>query len=113
MSAAIAQAAHDTLVSLYPSQSPTFDELLQEDLEGIPDGKEKRNGITLGRRAAAAILHLRSCDGSQYPDPVIGVDFFTSNKPGKWRQDPISMIPLAIGAYWGRVKPFVLRSAEQ
>ena len=30
-----------------------------------------------------------------------------------WRQDPISQIPLALGAYWGGVKPFVLRSAER
>lgn len=113
MSAAIAQAAHDTLAALYPSQSAGFDELLQENLAAIPDGKEKRNGIQLGRRAAATILRLRSCDGSHYPEPVIGVDFFTSDKPGKWRQDPISMVPLALGAYWGKVKPFVLKSAQQ
>src|SRR5207247_9298717 len=32
ISAAVAQAAHDTLAELYPSQKPSFDELLVEDL---------------------------------------------------------------------------------
>lgn len=36
-----------------------------------------------------------------------------SEEPGKWRQDPISHIPLARGAHWNRVKPFVLKSADQ
>ncbi|HKO62109.1 MAG TPA: vanadium-dependent haloperoxidase, partial [Pyrinomonadaceae bacterium] len=35
------------------------------------------------------------------------------NDPGKWRQDPISLIPLALGAYWGQVTPFVMESASQ
>src|SRR5439155_12298136 len=28
-------------------------------------------------------------------------------------QDPISRIPLALGAYWGRVQPFVMASSHQ
>src|SRR5712691_3122824 len=35
MHAAIAQAAHDTLVALYPSQKPSFDELLAKDLLAV------------------------------------------------------------------------------
>ncbi len=62
---------------------------------------------------AAAILALRSHDGSQRAEPHVGVDFITSNAPGKWRQDPISLGPLALGAYWGQVRPFVLRSSSQ
>jgi hypothetical protein len=87
--------------------------LLVKDLGRIPDDQAKKNGIDLGRRAAAAILKLRTNDGSQYPEPLIGIDFFTSDQPGKWRQDPISQIPLALGAYWGGVKPFVMLSANQ
>ncbi len=56
---AIAQAAHDTLVVLYPSQTATFDQELAEDLNDIPDGNAKTRGIALGRRAAAAILALQ------------------------------------------------------
>jgi hypothetical protein len=113
MEAAIAQAAHDTLGALFPSQTASFDEQLADDLSQIPDGNPKANGIDLGRRAAAAILTLRAADGSQYTEPYVGVEFITSDEPGKWRQDPIGQFPLALGAYWGEVKPFVLESADQ
>ena len=99
MHAAIAQAAHDTLVALFPSQTASFDEPLVDDLSQIPDGAPKANGIDLGQRAAAAILALRTDDGSQSAEPYVGVDFITSDEPGMWRQDPISQNPLALGAY--------------
>ena len=111
--AAIAQAAHDTLVALFSSQKAAFDELLAEDLNQIPEGISKSDGITLGRRAAKAILAMRAKDGSQHAEPRVNVDFICSLDPGKWRQDPISLIPLALGANWGHVAPFVLKSASQ
>jgi hypothetical protein len=112
---AIAQAAHDTLVALYTAQAATFDELLAEDLRQlrIPNRIAMRRGIALGRRAAAAILALRADDGSQHPEPLVNIDFLCSDQPGKWRQDPISLIPLALGAHWGGVRPFVLESSDQ
>jgi PAP2 superfamily protein len=113
MKAAIAQAAHDTLVALFPSQAPSFDDQLADDLTDIPDGRLKMNGVTLGRRTAATILAARANDGSQRPEPHVGTEFFTSNEPGKWRQDPVSVIPLALGAYWGEVTPFVLEASNQ
>lgn len=109
----VAQAAHDTLVTLFPSQAALFDTTLEEELEEIPDGRLKTNGIALGKRAASAILAARANDGSQHPEPRVGIEFLTSNDPGKWRQDPISMIPLALGADWDKVTPFVLERAAQ
>ena len=77
---------------------------LAEDLSQIRlTGTPKTNGIELGQRAAAAILALRANDGSQHAEPRVGIDFIPSDEPGKWRQDPISQIPLALGAYWGEV----------
>src|SRR5438445_9785022 len=35
--AAVAQAAHDTLAAMFPSQTPRFDDLLAEDLSVLPD----------------------------------------------------------------------------
>jgi hypothetical protein len=113
MDAAIAQAAHDTLVALYPSQAASFDARLADDLSQPPHGRPKRDGIALGQRAAAAILALRADDGSQHEEPRVGIDHMTSEEPGRWRQDPISQIPLALGTYWGGVEPFVLQSATQ
>jgi hypothetical protein len=111
--AAVAQAAHDTLVALFPSQIASFDTLLAEDLADIPNGPRKTNGIRLGQQAAAAILAMRNNDGSQIPEPRIGIDYFPSDQPGHWRQDPISLIPLALGAHWGECIPFVINSPTQ
>jgi len=113
MDAAIAQAAHDTLVAVFPSQAATFDAELASELSQIPDGRGKNKGIKLGRKAASAILKKRRNDGSEVPEPLMGVDYISSDAPGKWRQDPISQIPLALGAHWGEVDPFVLRSQDQ
>src|SRR6266550_4017955 len=88
MDAAVSQAAHDTLIALFPSQAASFDSLLTDDLAQIKNKNEQANGIDLGRRTAAAILAMRVNDGSQIPAPHVGIDHFTSNLPGHWRQDP-------------------------
>ena len=111
--AAIALAAHDTLVALFPSQRADLDAQLDDDLAGVRDGRAKTNGIKLGRAAAAAILARRADDGAGHPEPRVGIDFITSDEPGKWRQDPISQHPLALGAHWGDVAPFVLKAVDQ
>jgi PAP2 superfamily len=114
MEVAIAQAAHDTLVAMFPSQSPRFDAFLAEDLDLVASlTREQQRGIALGKRAAEAILALRKDDGSHHEEPEVDVDYLTSPEPGMWRQDPISKIPLALGAFWGGVKPFALRSVER
>ena len=113
MQAAIAQAAHDTLTAVFPSQRASFDDLLATELRVIPNGEEKISAITLGQAAAAAILARRATDGADHAEPRVGVDFITSEDPGEWRQDPISLAPLALGAHWGGVRPFVLRSGDQ
>ncbi len=113
MSAAIIQAAHDAMAAMYPSQTPTFDTELTNELSQIPNGRAKNDGVAAGARAAAAIVEVRQKDGSQTPEPQLGVNFFTSNDPGKWRQDPIGLSPIALGAYWGKVQPFVLKSGKQ
>ena len=113
MDAAVAQAAHDTLSALFPSQAPNFDMALDDDLKLIANGLAKNRGIDLGRRAAGAILELRANDGSEHAEPRVGVDYITGDEPGEWRQDPISLLPLALGARWAEVKPFTMESATQ
>jgi len=111
--AAVGQAAHDTLASLYPSQKPIFDAALAEELARVGSAQQKINGIALGRQVAAAVLASRVADGADVPEPRVGIDYVTSNLPGRWRQDPISLIPLALGAHWGQCKPFVIPSGTQ
>lgn len=111
--AAVAQAAHDTLSALYPSQAGKFDSFLANDLANVRNKNQRANGVSSGHRAASAILELRIGDGAQVPEPRVGVNYFTSDQPGHWRQDPISLIPLALGAHWGECVPFVLQSSSQ
>jgi hypothetical protein len=112
--AAIAQAAHDTLTGVFKSQAPLLGGLLAEDLARIQATPlAKARGIATGRAAALAILARRQGDGSDHPEPSMGTDYVPGPNPGVWRQDPISQSPVALGAHWGKVKPFVIRSAAQ
>jgi hypothetical protein len=113
MEAAVSQAAHDTLVALFPSQAAADDAQLADDLSRMMRGLPLSAGIDLGHRAAASILAMRAGDGSSVPEPHIGVNFTTGNNPGDWREDPVSQLTVALGAYWGQVQPFVLRSGDQ
>jgi len=113
LDAAIAKAACDTLIAMFPSQTPAFEARLAEDLARVRDPRARASGVEVGRRAAAAILALRAGDGSEVPEPRIGIEYFPGDEPGVWRQDPISLIPLALGANWGTVRPFVLRDGAQ
>ncbi len=116
LQAAVSQAAHDTLVALFPSQTLSFDTSLALDLGEIKNKKDKANGIDLGKRAAAAILLLRSNDGAANPEIPVGTnvnEYVMSNLPGHWRQDPVSMVPIAMGAHWSNCVPFVLQKADQ
>ena len=90
MEAAIAQAAHDTLSALFPSQKAAYDAQLEVDLAAIRDKQAMELGIDLGRRAAAAILAMRANDGSAHAEPRVGIEFITDTGPGSWRQDPVS-----------------------
>jgi PAP2 superfamily len=111
---AIAQASHDALVALFPSQKVSFDQMLSTDLANTQESTGAvQAGIDLGKRAAAAILALRSVDGSQQPEMKYGIDYIPSTLPGKWRQDPISHVPIALGVKWGSVKPFVMTAGSQ
>lgn len=110
--AAIAQAAYDTLVEVFPSQSAIMGGYMRDELAALPRHGLVQ-GLDIGRQAARAVLELAARDGSAHAEPQLGIDFFPSTEPGKWRQDPISKVPIAMGAHWGEVKPFVLESAAQ
>jgi hypothetical protein len=113
--AAVAQAGHDALVALYPSQARSFDAALAEDLGRLrfADRRTVARGVALGRLAARSILEARADDGAAHDEPRMGMDYVPDEGPGIWRQDPISQSPIALGAHWGEVRPFVLHSGDQ
>jgi hypothetical protein len=111
--AAIAQAGHDTLIAMFPAQTAIFDAQLGVDLREVRNRNARANGVTLGQRAAAAVLLMRSEDGASHPEPFLGTDWTTSDLAGHWRMDPISRLPIVLGGHWGECIPFVLESSSQ
>jgi len=107
--AAAAAAAHEVLVALYPSFQDALDAELQQSLAQIPDGRDKAQGIEIGRSVADQILALRSTDGSDaQPIPyVFGSD------PGNYQSTPPNFPPQPQFTHWPFVTPFALQSADQ
>ncbi len=81
--AAVAQAAHDTLVALLPSQTATLDAALAATLAGIPP-QAAADGAVVGAAAARAILELRTGDGWERPFAPL----LLPSLPGFWKPTP-------------------------
>jgi hypothetical protein len=106
--AAADQAAHDVLISLYPAFATTLDSELQQDLAQIPYGRDKADGIEEGQDVAAAILALRSNDGSA----VVLPPFVPNAQPGSYQLTPPNFAP-ADFIQWSQVTPFALARASE
>ncbi len=87
-SAATVAAAHDTLLALHPERRQLLDAAFADDLGKLPDDRYTRDGLAIGRAAAAGILALRAADGFSAPA--------TTTRSGS-----------------GSVAPFVLDAADQ
>lgn len=107
LEAAIATAAHATLIELMPAAKSTFDAALDEALRALPKSEAKTRGIEVGRKAAAAILAARQNDGSHRT-----VMREPGTKPGEYRPTPPDFTP-AWFAHWASVTPFALKSPAQ
>ena len=105
--AAIAGAAHATLVALLPDSKASFDAALEETLRSGADDSRKAAGLEVGRSAAAAILAARENDGQKRT-----VEYTPGTKPGEYRPTPPDFKPAAM-TQWGSVMPFVLKSSAQ
>ena len=112
MDAAVAQAAHDTLVALYPYQQPYFDAQLASSLQGIPV-QSAAEGVAVGATVAQYILAARANDGSQVDAVGQPVNYVYGQLPGQWRADPLHPTAMPLTPDWGSVTPFVIPSATQ
>ncbi len=105
--AAVARAAHDALVYLYPAQQATLDASLTAQLTGILDGQSKTDGIAFGATVAAKIIALRANDGWNATVFDEG-----STTVGQWRPTGPSFMP-ALAPQWGVVTPFAMTTSNQ
>lgn len=107
--AAIAAAAHDMLVYLFPAQKPSLDALYASSLAGIPDGQSETDGISVGQAAALGVQAIRTNDGRYAPTATYGT--IGPVVPGEWQ-----VVPPATSAQtpWiAFMHPFLLREASQ
>jgi hypothetical protein len=108
--AAAAQAAHDVLTPLFPTEQATLDALLASHLAGIPPGRAKQ-GIAIGRAVAQAILAWRQNDGwpaTIVPDPT----YVLPPTPGLWQPTPPAN-SFATFTFYSNVVPFALQTSTQ
>src|SRR5207237_6014176 len=105
--AAAIAAAHTALVSLFPTQAATFDDLYAKQLADLRDTQGKTDGINLGQSVANAILAARSNDGSGTT-----VNYTPGSGPGVWVPTPPSNAP-ALDPQWPNVTPFGIASGSQ
>jgi len=106
-SAAAAAAAHDVLVSLFPTQAATLDAQLAASLAGIPAGAAKSGGVAIGQSAAATMIAARVNDGR------FGLSVAVPGAaPGQWRPTPPAFA-IDPASWVANVKPFLLPRGDQ
>lgn len=107
--AAVAAAAHDVLVALYPAQATALNQQYADYLGAIPGHHEgKIKGIAVGQQTAAGVLAMRANDGRNagpgWTPPAAG--------PGIWQPTPPGFLPAATP--WIRaVTPWTMTSPSQ
>lgn len=115
--AAVAQAAYDTLVVLYPKQSAVFWMELKLAHLAVPLSRGRAAGIAIGAEAAANILAARfdadglPSDGGDDPNlpsppPPQG------SKIGVHQADPINPDQGLLTPLWGAVVPFAMDDVQ-
>ncbi len=107
LEAAAAQAAHDVLAALYPSQQTTFEMELSNSLIGIPPNRAFQ-GIRVGKICAERILANRANDGwTTAPPPYV-----LPLTPGNWQPTPPANAA-AVFTHFPAVIPFALTQNTQ
>jgi hypothetical protein len=116
--AAIATAAHHTLIGLQPPLGLTEAQLAILDgdyanyLDAIPDGTAKENGILIGRQVAEALVGLRANDGREQ-NPTLADLNPPPPGPGIWERNPGNPLPPVLGLRLPGIRPLALESAPQ
>ena len=105
--AAVAAAAHDVLIALFPSQQTTIDTKYTEALAAITDGTAETEGIAVGEAAVAQILAARNNDGA-----LDSVTYMSGTNPGDWVPTPPGFQSPVL-PQWPDVTPFAMMMSSQ
>ena len=105
--AAVASAAYECLVALFPAQASRFTSLRTASLQLIADGRSETDGINVGKSAAAAILADRLEDGI---DTV--VTYTPGTAPGDWQPTPPALASPLL-PQWRDVEPWTMSDTNE
>jgi hypothetical protein len=105
--AAVAQAAHDALSTMFPTEVAVFDATLAAQLSRLPS-TAAQDGARVGAAAARAVIERRRTDGWNRP-PVV---YLLPSLAGFWQPVPPANAPAAY-THYPDVEPFVIGSARQ
>ncbi|MFL6180382.1 MAG: vanadium-dependent haloperoxidase, partial [Actinomycetes bacterium] len=107
--AAVAKAAHDVLVAVYPAQQAKLDAELATWLTTVPTGSGRSKALAIGAKAAAAIVALRQNDGTDVD--LFSPDYTPGTQPGDYQFVP--PYDFAFAEDLRHATPFGLESPEQ
>ena len=99
--AAIAQAAHDTLLAYFPASKTNLDRDLAASLATVPNGRGETQGVRIGRASAAAMVASRIGDGRN--DATVVYD--KPKLPGFWQPPTGGAMAFAWLAYMRQIVP--------
>ena len=105
--AAASTAAHKVLVTLFPANAASFDDLHSTILSAIRNGPQKSTGIAWGESVADQILAWRTGDGSGATVPPS-----SGSGPGAWQPTPPAFAPYLL-PQWAFVTPFAMTNSSQ
>lgn len=107
--AAAVAAAHAVLKNYFPANASALDAARAASLARIADGSRKQQGIAVGVAAAAAMIALRTDDGSAPPEFHVPA----SSDPGEWQPTPSCPPAGGILLQWRNLRPFAIGTTDQ
>lgn len=107
--AAAVAAAHAVLKNYFPGNASTLDASRDRSLANIAEGTAKQEGIAAGEAAAAAMIALRTGDGSAPPEFYLP----TSSSAGEWQPTPSCPPAGGILLQWRNLRPFSIETTDQ
>ncbi|WP_246001711.1 vanadium-dependent haloperoxidase [Allorhizocola rhizosphaerae] len=99
--AAVATAAYQVLVALFPAQQERLRAQYEDYINKIRNGRAKLDGIAVGTQAANTTIAARQNDGAFGNEP-----FTVGTEPGQWRPTPPTFGNA--GQWAGHLKPFFI-----
>jgi hypothetical protein len=107
--AAVVAAAHGVLMNYFPAEAASLDAARATSLAAIADGPPKQAGIAVGEAAAAAMISLRTNDGSAPPEFHVP----PSTNVGEWQLTPSCPAAGGVFLHWRNLVPFGVESTDQ